>query len=190
MGGEAPSCKRQCELLGLARSSKRAPKDEPATERAIEQLYEEDATLGRRRMPVLLLRRYGIEIGAKKCQRIKKKLGLRTLYPHRDTSAPNPRAEKEPYLLKNKEINEVDQVWTSDITYIQIDRCTYYLCVVMDWDSRFVLGWSMGRHMDVRLCLDALDMALKSGPAPKSSIPTREVSIHPETGKKTFSRRA
>ena len=171
MGGEAPSRKRQCELLGLARSStyykKRAPKDEPATERAIEQLYEEDATLGRRRMPVLLQRRYGIEIGAKKCQRIKKKLGLRTLYPHRDTSAPNPRAEKEPYLLKDEKINEVDQVWTSDITYIQIDRCNYYLCVVMDWDSRFVLGWSMGRHMDVRLCLDALDMALKSGRSPK-----------------------
>ena len=37
----------------------------------------------------------------------------------------------------------------------------------MDWESRFVLGWSMGRHMDVRLCLDALDMALKSGRCPK-----------------------
>lgn len=37
----------------------------------------------------------------------------------------------------------------------------------MDWDSRFVLGWSMGRHMDVRLCLDALDMAMKSGYCPK-----------------------
>ena len=155
----------------MARSStyykKRASKDNPATERAIEQLYEEDATLGRRRLPVLLQRRYGIEIGAKKCQRLKKKLGLRTLYPHRGTSAPNPRAEKEPYLLKDMEINEVDQVWTSDITYIQIDRCNYYLCAAMDWDSRFVLGWSMGRHMDVRLCLDALDMALKSGRCPK-----------------------
>ena len=58
---------------------------------------------------------------------------MRTLYPHRNTSAPNPpRAEKEPYLLKNKEINEVGQVWTSDITYIQINRCNYHLCVVMD----------------------------------------------------------
>lgn len=171
IGGEAPSRKRQCELLGLSRSStyykKRAPKDDPVTERAIETLYEEDATLGRRRMPVMLKRRYGIEIGAKKCQRLKKKLGLRTLYPHRNTSAPNPRAEKEPYLLKNKEINEVDQVWTSDITYIQIDRCNYYLCVVMDWDSRFVLGWSMGRNMDVSLCLEALEMAQKSGCCPQ-----------------------
>ena len=144
---DSPPRKRQCELPGLASSStyyKKSPSmDEPATERAIEQLYEEDATLGRRRMPVLLRRRYGIEIGAKKCQQIKKKLELRTLYPHRYTSAPNPRAEKEPYLLKKEEIKEVDQVWTSDVTYIQIERCNYYLGAVMDWDSRFVLGWSM-----------------------------------------------
>ena len=115
----------------------------------------------------MLQRRYGIEIGAKKCQRIKKKLGLRTLYPHRDTSAPNPRAEKEPYLLKDMEIKEVDQVWTSDITYIQIEQRNYYLCVVMDWDSRFVLGWSMGRNMDVGLCLKALEMAMSSGRRPR-----------------------
>ena len=53
----------------------------------------EDATLGRRRMPILLKSRYGINIGAKKCHRLKKKLGLRSLYPHRDASKPNPGAE-------------------------------------------------------------------------------------------------
>ena len=70
-------------------------------------------------MPVMLQRRYGIKIGEKKCERLKKQLGLRTLYPHRNTSVPNPRAGKEPYLLKDVEIKEVDQVWISDITYIQ-----------------------------------------------------------------------
>ena len=117
-------------------------------------------------MPVLLQSRYGIKIGAKRCQSLKRKLGLRSLYPHRDTSKPNPRAEKEPYLLKDMKINEVDQVWTSDITYIQIEQRNYYLCVVMDWDSRFVLGWSMGRNMDVSLCLKSLEMALSSGRRP------------------------
>ena len=78
-----------------------------------------------------------------------------------------PRAEKEPYLLKDMEIKEVDQVWASDITYIQIEQRNYYLCVVMDWDSRFVLGWSMGRNMDVGLCLKALEMAMSSGRRPR-----------------------
>ena len=64
-------------------------------------------------------------------------------------------------------INEVDQVWTSDITYIQIEQRNYYLCVVMDWESRFVLGWSMGRNMDVGLCLKAFEMALNSGRRPR-----------------------
>lgn len=114
----------------------------------------------------MLQRRYGIVISEKKCERIKKRLGLRTLYPHRNTSLPNPRAEKKPYLLKDIEIKRIDQVWTSDITYIQIEQRNYYLCVILDWDSRYVLGWSMGRNMDVGLCLKALEMALRSGCRP------------------------
>lgn len=117
-------------------------------------------------MPVMLQRRYGIKISQKKCARLKKQLGLRTLYPHRNTSAPNPRAEKKDYLLKDIEIKRIDQVWTSDITYIQIEQKNYYPCVILDWDSRYVLGWSMGRNMDVGLCLTALEMALGSGCRP------------------------
>ena len=85
--GDVLPRKRQCELLGLARSSTYYKKQEPELEKAIEELYEQDATLGRRRMPVLLKSRYGISIGEKKCHRLKKKLGLRSLYPHRDTSS-------------------------------------------------------------------------------------------------------
>ena len=63
--GDAPPLKRQCELLGLARSStyykKQAHEDDTATEKAILELYEQDATLGRRRMPVMLQSRYGIK---------------------------------------------------------------------------------------------------------------------------------
>ena len=65
------------------------------------------------------------------------------------------------------EINEADPVWTSDITDIRIEQRNHSLCVVMDWDSRFVLGWSMGRHVDVGLCLRALEMALSSGRRPR-----------------------
>ena len=117
-------------------------------------------------MPVMLHRRYGIKISQKKCDKLKKQLGLRTLYPHRDTSAVNPKEEKKGYILKDIEIKKIDQVWTSDITYIQIEQRNYYLCVVLDWDSRYVLGWSLGRHMDVGLCLKALEMALGSGRRP------------------------
>ncbi len=175
--GNVLSRKRQCDLLGLTRSTtyykKRESKESPEIKEAIEKLYEEDATLGRRRMPVMLQRHYGIKISQKKCARLKKQLGLRTLYPHRNTSAPNPRAEKMPYILKDIEIKRIDQVWTSDITYIQIEQKNYYLCVILDWDSRYVLGWSMGRNKDVGLCLKALEMALGRTFPDNSIIRTR-----------------
>ena len=55
-------------------------------------------------MPVMLHRRYGIKISQKKCAKLKKQLGLRTLYPHRDTSTVNPKSEKKGYILKDIEI--------------------------------------------------------------------------------------
>lgn len=58
-------------------------------------------------------------------------------------------------------------VRTSDITYLQIGRCNIYLCCVMDWVSREILGWSLGLRMETGLCMEALEMALESGRKPK-----------------------
>lgn len=99
-----------------------------------------DATLGRRRMSGTLLSHYSIKIGEKTYKRLKKQLGLRTLYPIGTRVHPACGQRIEPYLLNNITIKEADHVWTSDITYIQIEQRNYYLCVVMVWDSRFLLG--------------------------------------------------
>ena len=61
----------------------------------------------------------------------------------------------------------MDEVWTSDITYLQIGSRNYYLCAVMDWSSRCVLGRALGADMGLPLCMRALDMALGSGRVPK-----------------------
>ena len=58
-------------------------------------------------------------------------------------------------------------VWTTDITYLKVEGRTYYLCVVLDWASREVLGYSIGRNMTVELCHDALTMALSGGRKPE-----------------------
>ena len=64
-----------------------------------------------------------------------------------------------PYLLRGVAITRVNQVWSTDITYIRLHGGFIYL-VVMDWFSRYVLSWAVSITMDVSFCLEALDQAL------------------------------
>lgn len=93
---------------------------------------------------------------------------IKTIYRHPKTSAPGKRKEgPQPYLLKSLQTIDVDKVWSSDITYLQIEPKNYYLCVVLDWASREVLGWSLSDNMNTQLCLEALDMAFSIGRKPE-----------------------
>jgi putative transposase len=55
-----------------------------------------------------------------------------------------------------------NQVWATDITYIETTQGWLYLAVVLDLFSRRVVGWSMQPFLDRRLVLAALEMAIKS----------------------------
>ena len=112
---------------------------------AIDKAYQTDPCLGGLRLPAYLKKEYGINISRKRVLRVKKSMGLRTIYQHPKTSRPGKQGKegKYPYRLKDLNAIEVDDVWTSDITYLQIGFKNYYLCVVMDWASRYVLGWSI-----------------------------------------------
>ena len=55
-----------------------------------------------------------------------------------------------------------------DITYVQMGRGHAYLCAVMDWHSRKVLGWAVSNTMESGLCLTALNQALtQTGKSPE-----------------------
>ena len=51
--------------------------------------------------------------------------------------------------------------WVADITYIPTREGWLYLAVVEDLFSRMVVGWSMADHMESRLVVDALGMAVQ-----------------------------
>ena len=178
INAHSPSRKRQCELLGVPRSSSYYKPQKPSAEQvrqeaaldeALHSLYDQDATLGRRRLPHMLSQQHGIKAGRKRIRTARKRLGLRTIYRHPRTSIPGRRKDspKHPYLLRGKELKTVDEAWTSDITFLQIGQKNHYLCTVMDWASRSVLGWSLRERMTTSLCTEALEMALASGRKPQ-----------------------
>ena len=74
-----------------------------------------------------------------------------------------------PNLLKNKEITGLNQVWASDITYVQLPHEHIYLAVVLDLYSRKCIGWDLSRSLKSDLAMNALAKALESRTAERFS---------------------
>ena len=65
----------------------------------------------------------------------------------------------------------LDQIWVADITYVRLGEAFIYLAVVLDAFSRKVIGWAIDDHLEARLAIAALDMALTArDPAPETLI--------------------
>ncbi len=86
-------------------------------------------------------------------------MGIEAIYRRPNTSKPSTQHKVYPYLLRGVEINQVNQVWASDITYIPMARGFMYLVVIMDWYSRYVLSWGLSNTLDSDFCVDSLEVA-------------------------------
>jgi len=159
-----PSIRRQCTLLGVARSGvyRRPPPandNDLALMRRLDELFTAWPFLGSRRM-MAMLRAEGHVINRKRVQRLMRRMGIAALGPKPRTTKPAPGHKIFPYLLRNLAIVRANQVWAADITYVPIGRGFLYLVAVIDWASRAVLGWRLSNTMDVSFCLAALEEAL------------------------------
>jgi putative transposase len=158
------SIRRQCRLLGLARSSvyrRPAPADDDdlALMRQIDELFTAWPFLGSRRM-ARMLGGDSQAVNRKRVQRLMRTMGIAALGPKPRTSKPAPGHKIFPYLLRGLTIERPNQVWAADITYIPIGRGFLYLVAIMDWASRAVLAWRLSNTMDVSFCVSALTEAL------------------------------
>lgn len=158
--------RQQCKLLGISRSNlSYQPKPESdenwRIKRLLDELYLEDPCLGTRRLVTVLARDHNIHVNRKRLQRLRREMGLEAIYCKPRTSQPGEGHKTWPYLLKNLTINRPNQVWSTDITYVPMPKGCAYLCAVMDWHSRRVLGWSLSNTMDVGLCLRAFNQAVE-----------------------------
>jgi len=165
------SISRQCELLGLPRSTlyyRPVPVRE-ATLRImarLDALYLEDPCSGSRRM-VDYLANEGIQIGRDRVRNLMRRMGLRAIYQKPRTTIPGQPSERFPCLVDLKQITAVDQVWATDITYIPMQKGFLYLVAIMDLHSRHVLSWKLSNSLDTEFCLEALEMALSAGRKPQ-----------------------
>jgi putative transposase len=163
-GARSPSIRRQCALLGVARSGvyrarRPANDNDLLLMRRIDELYTAWPFLGSRRMTALL-RTEGYRVNRKRVQRLMRRMGIAALGPKPRTTKPAPGHKIFPYLLRNLVIERPNHVWAADITYIPIGRGFLYLVAIIDWASRAVLAWRLSNTMDVGFCLAALEEAL------------------------------
>lgn len=162
------SIRRQTQLLAVPRSSYYAKgcADESAENLAImafmDREYLDHPTTGIRKLVRLLVTAGIIEhVNPKRIRRLRRKMGLQTVYRRPRTTIPGPGKLVKPYLLRAMEITRPNQVWCTDITYIRMSRGFMYLTVVMDWYSRCVLSWRLSNTMETRFCLEALEAAIE-----------------------------
>jgi putative transposase len=144
---------RQCELLGLSRSSfYYQPRGESAYNlelmRRIDQEYTAHPFYGSRKI-VHVLRGEGHAVNKKRVARLMGVMGLQAMTPGPHTSRPSPEHTIYPYRLRGLKIERADQVWSCDITYLPLPQGFLYLFAVIDWHSRFVLSWTLSNTLEV-----------------------------------------
>jgi putative transposase len=161
------SIQRQCELLDLARSSFYY---EPAREspqnlllmRLIDEQYTRRPFYGIPRMTAWL-QQQGWRVNHKRIERLMRLMGIQAIYPKPQLSKSNPQHRVYPYLLRDVKITRVNQVWSTDITYVRMRQGFLYLVAVLDWFSRYVVSWQLSNSLETSFCLVALDEALAKG---------------------------
>jgi len=160
---------RQCELLGLNRSSLyyKARGEADYNERLMKQIdeqYVKTPFYGIAKMTEWLCQQ-GHLVNHKRVRRLMRQMGLEAVYPRRKRglSIPDTQHKIFPYLLRDVAITRPDQVWSTDITYIRMYRGWLYLVAVMDWFSRYVLSWELSITLESDFCVSALKAALCQG---------------------------
>lgn len=118
---------------------------------------------GYRKITIILGKHYGLIINRKKVLRLMQRAGIQALYPKPKLSQRNSEHNVYPYLLKGLLIDQANQAWMVDITYLKLKSRFVYLVALIDVYSRYVVGWHLSFDLDTGNCLEALRCALKGG---------------------------
>jgi putative transposase len=174
------SLNKQCKLLHISKSTLYYNPTKPFSRGsdlklldAINNIYSDFPSYGYRRIHAQLLRD-GHSIGKKFVKKAMKYMGIEALYPKPKTTTANKEHYKYPYLLKDFRdyagrvvIEKTNQVWSTDITYIKLEKGFVYLAAIIDWHSKKILSWRLSNTMDISLVTRVLNEALALYPKPE-----------------------
>jgi len=174
------SLNKQCKLLQVSKSSLYYTPTKPFSRGkdlrvldAINNIYSDFPSYGSRRIHAQLLRD-GHSVGKKFVKKAMKYMGIEAIYPKPKTTTANKEHYKYPYLLKDFRdyagrvvIERTNQVWSTDITYIKLEKGFVYLAAIIDWHSKKILSWRLSNTMDISLVTRVLNEALAFYPKPE-----------------------
>jgi putative transposase len=157
---------RQCELLEVNRTSVYYKPAEP--DRDLENMIKNRIDYWHTKMPYLGVRKLRDKLqkedhlpaGRKLIKRYMDEMGIYAMCPKPNLSKRNKQHKIYPYLLRNLDIKRTNQVWAVDITYIAMSRGHMYLTAIIDWYSRYIVGWELSDTLDTAPVLTALKMAI------------------------------
>lgn len=158
------SQRRQCQLLGLNRAGLYYQAVEESPEnlqlmRLLDEQYTRFPFYGVLKM-TQWLRTQQYQVNSKRVRRLLRKMGLMAIYPKPNLSRAAAGHKIYPYLLRGVAIERVNQVWSTDITYVRLSQGFVYLVAIIDWFSRYVLSWELSVSLDTTFCMSALEKAL------------------------------
>lgn len=161
--------KHQCELLEVNRTSvyynpskpsdKESEREEHIKSR-LDYWHTKMPYLGVRRLVSKLREEDEITVGRKLVKRYMAEMGIYCIFPKPNLSKRNQQHKVFPYLLRNINIFMPNQVWAIDISYIKVGKSYMYLTAIIDWYSRFVVGWELSDSLDTAPVLEALKKAI------------------------------
>jgi len=128
-----------------------------------------------------MMRELGYQIGRFKIRNLITEAGLASRQPgeHRYKVARSERLDIPNLLAREFDVQQPNQVWCGNTTYVWAGGCWHYLAAVIDLYTQRVVGWEMSDRPDAKLALNALEMAYRQRGCPSGLLftPTRAVNM-------------
>lgn len=141
----------------------------------MDEIYTDNPDYGYRMIHQQLLE-YGFTVGEKRVLRYMNLLGIEAIRPKKRklTSIKDKEHKIYKYLLsryhnskKQVIVNNPNEIWSGDITYLKVPGGFIYLSAIIDWHTKAILAHKISNSMDETLATDTLKKALGKYPKPK-----------------------